>query len=143
MDLPCDDVSAGLRAHADAVAAALAGVDDEVIVVAHSLGGLVAPLVAARRPVRSIAYLAAFVPIEGQSMDDQFAASPEPIVTWSGGRPKSDGEGRSVWADEAVATAVMYPDLAPADARWAVARLRPPAGAAPAARPPAGAPPRP
>jgi pimeloyl-ACP methyl ester carboxylesterase len=140
MDLPCDDVSAGLDAHADVVVAALDGVSDEVIVVAHSLGGLVAPLVAARRPVRSIAYLAAFVPVEGQSMDDQFAASPEPIVTWSGGRPKGDGEGRSVWPEEAVATAAMYPDLAPEDARWAFARLRAQAGTTQGERPPDGLP---
>src|SRR5215208_3450961 len=79
MDLPAEDVYAGLAANADAVASALDGVEDDVVVVAPSLSGLVAPLVAARRPVRSIAYLAAFLPLEGQSMDDQFAASSEPI----------------------------------------------------------------
>jgi len=124
MDLPCEDVDAGLDAYADVVAAALSGVEDEVVVVAHSLGGLVAPLVAARRPVRSIAYLAAFVPLAGQSMADQFAASPEPILIFPS-RPEADEQGRSHWIGEAATTAAMYADLTPEDAHRAFARLRP------------------
>jgi len=112
MDLPAEDVDAGLDANADVIVSALDGVDDDVVVVAHSLSGLVAPLGAARRPVRSIAYLAAFVPEEGQSMDDQFAASPEPILIFTS-RPTVDEQGRSQWLDEEATIAAMYPDLAP------------------------------
>jgi len=124
VDLPIEDVDAGLDACADAVAASLAGVDDEVVVVGHSLGGLVAPLVGARRPVGAIVYLAAFVPVEGESMADQFRASPEPILIFAE-RPSQDAAGRSHWPDEAAATRTLYPDLAPEDARQAFARLRP------------------
>ena len=139
VDLPGEDLDAGLDAYADTIAASLAGVDDDVVVVAHSLNGLVAPLVAARRPVRAIVYLAAFVPVEGESMNDQFRSSPEPILLFRE-RPQPDGQGRSHWPDEAVATRALYPDLAPQDARWAFARLRPQAQTTQRERHPAGLP---
>jgi pimeloyl-ACP methyl ester carboxylesterase len=127
VDLPSEDPEAGLEAYADAIAAALAGVEDDVIVVPHSLHGLPASLVAARRPVRSIAYLGAFVPVAGQSMSDQFRASPEPILIFEGGR-EIDELGRSRWTDEATTARIMYPDLSPEDVRWAFPRLRRQAG---------------
>jgi pimeloyl-ACP methyl ester carboxylesterase len=123
VDLPGEDLNAGLDDYADTIAASLAGAGDDVVVVAHSLNGLVAPLVAARRPVRAIVYLAAFVPVEGMSMNDQFRSSPEPILLFAE-RPVPDAQGRSHWPDEAAATRALYPDLTPDDARWAVARLR-------------------
>jgi pimeloyl-ACP methyl ester carboxylesterase len=139
VDLPGEDPAAGLDAYADTIATALAGVADEVVVVAHSLNGLVAPLVAARRPVRAIVYLAAFVPVEGQSMNDQFRSSPEPILLFEE-RPVPDEQGRSHWPDEAVATRALYPDLTPADARWAFAQLRSQAQVTQQERHPAGLP---
>ena len=124
VDLPCEDPGAGLDAYADVIAAALTGVTDDVVLVGHSLGGLPLPLVAARRPVRRIAYLAAFVPQEGLSMADQFASSPEPIVLFGGGRFVDD-LGRSCWRDPEEAARVLYPDLTAEDARWAFGQLRP------------------
>jgi pimeloyl-ACP methyl ester carboxylesterase len=124
VDLPCEDLAAGLDAYADAVAASLADADEDVIVVGHSLSGLVAPLVAARRPVGAVVYLTAFVPVAGRSMTDQFRDSPEPILLFQQG-PQPDEHGRSHWPDEAVARRSLYPDLEPDDARWAFERLRP------------------
>jgi pimeloyl-ACP methyl ester carboxylesterase len=123
VELPCEEPDAGLEADADAIAAAVDGSGDDVIVVPHSLAGLPAPLVAARRPVRSIAYLAAFLPLPGQSMADQFRASPEPILLFEGGR-ESDERGRSRWTDPEATARILHPDLAPDDASWAFARLR-------------------
>jgi pimeloyl-ACP methyl ester carboxylesterase len=139
VDLPGEDPDAGLDAYADTIAASLAGAEDDVVVVAHSLNGLVAPLVAARRPVRAIVYLAAFVPVEGESMNDQFRSSPEPILVFRE-RPQPDGQGRSHWPDEAAATRALYPDLTPQDARWAFAQLRPQAQTTQRERQPAGLP---
>ena len=124
MDLPVEDLEAGLETYADIVAAFLAPAEDDVIVVGHSLNGLVLPLVAARRPVAALVYLCAFIPVEGQSMNDQFRSSPEPILTFSD-RPQPDGEGRSHWPDPAAATRALYPDLTDEDAAWAFAQLRP------------------
>jgi hypothetical protein len=64
------------------------------------------------------------VPVEGESMNDQFRSSPEPILLFEE-RPVPDAQGRSHWPDEAVATRALYPDLEPEDARRAFVRLRP------------------
>ena len=75
IDLPVDDVDAGNGEYADVVAAFTAPAGDDVILVGHSLNGLILPLVAARRPVAALVYLCAFLPLEGKSLDDQFATS--------------------------------------------------------------------
>jgi pimeloyl-ACP methyl ester carboxylesterase len=136
VDLPSDDPAAGLDAHADAVAGFL--VEDDVVVVGHSLHGLLLPLVAARRPVRALVYLCAFLPVEGKSMGDQFRESPEPILLF-GERPELDGDGRSHWPDAEVARRSLYPDLGEEDARWAFERLRPQAPTTQREPQPAGA----
>src|SRR5215212_2545168 len=66
VDLPADDDRAGLDAYAEAVLAAAAPWDD-VVLVAQSMGGLTAPLVAARRPVRALVLLNAMVPRPGET----------------------------------------------------------------------------
>lgn len=139
VDLPCDDPAAGLAAYAEAVVEALAEHDDDVILVAHSLGGLAAPLVAARRPVRAIVYLAAFVPIVGQSMGDQFRGSPEPVLLLTA-KPDTDETRCSRWTDAETAAHALYPDLDRADAAWAFARLRAQAPLPQRERHPAGLP---
>ena len=51
MDLPCDDDSAGLAEYTDAVVDAIGDRRDDLVLVAQSLGGFTAPLVAERVPV--------------------------------------------------------------------------------------------
>ena len=123
-DLPAEDPDAGAGACADVVAAALHGVEDDVVVVGHSLGGLVVPHVAARRPVTLLVYLSAFIPVPGKSMVDQFRESDEPPLLMKGGR-EDDELGRSFWPDDATTREVLYPDLSDADAATALLRLRP------------------
>jgi len=135
VDLPCDDVDAGLAATADVIAAAAPDADD-VVLVAHSLGGLPASLVAARRPLRALIYLAAFIPQPGKSMAEQFATSPEPILLFDRAGLASDERGRSYWTD----ASAMYADVPPDVARAAAARLRPQAPASQREPHPAGPP---
>ena len=106
------------------VAAFTTPIEDDVIVVGHSLNALILPLVAARRPVVGIVYLAGLVPLEGKSLDDQLGGSTLPILTFAE-RPQPDGHGRSHWPDEAAARRALYPDLTDEDAAWAFANLRP------------------
>lgn len=76
VDLPIEDDAAGLPEYADAVVAAVGDPGDgELIVVAHSLGGLTAPLVCERLPVDLLVLLAAMVPLPGERPGDWWAAT--------------------------------------------------------------------
>jgi pimeloyl-ACP methyl ester carboxylesterase len=65
-DLPCDDDKAGLGEYAETV---IDAIDERpgVIVVAQSLAGFTAPLVAARIPVDLLVLVAAMVPSPGEA----------------------------------------------------------------------------
>ncbi len=69
-DLPCDDLDAGLSEYADVAAAALGDTTGDVVVVGHSLGALVAPLVATRVRTRRLVMLAGIVGAPGRSLAD-------------------------------------------------------------------------
>lgn len=77
IDYPCDDPNAGAADHAATIAEQIAHAPDDVIVVAHSIGGLVAPVLAVSRPVRSIVFLCAAIPAVGYSFAEQIDAVPE------------------------------------------------------------------
>src|SRR4051812_37566680 len=66
-DLPVDDPAAGIPEYADAAVAALEGNAGEVVLVAQSLAGLVAPLVCERVPAGAVVMVAGMVPIAGES----------------------------------------------------------------------------
>jgi pimeloyl-ACP methyl ester carboxylesterase len=74
VDLPTDDDGAGLDTYADVVLDAAAPWDD-VVLVAQSMGGLTAPLVAARRPVRSLVLLNAMIPRPGETGGQWWSAT--------------------------------------------------------------------
>lgn len=64
VDLPCED-PVGLDGYAGAVIEAI-GERDDVVLVAHSLGGLIAPVVATRIPVEAMVFVTAMVPLPGE-----------------------------------------------------------------------------
>ena len=66
VDLPGDDPAAGLPEYAGLVAGAI-GSRDNVVLVAMSLGGFTAPMVAARTPVRSLVFVNAMIPNPGET----------------------------------------------------------------------------
>jgi pimeloyl-ACP methyl ester carboxylesterase len=65
-DLPADDDAAGLAQYTDVVVEAI-GPHRDLILVAQSMAGFTAPLVAARLPVDLIVLVAAMVPRPGES----------------------------------------------------------------------------
>ncbi|GAA3079885.1 pimeloyl-ACP methyl ester carboxylesterase [Kribbella aluminosa] len=69
VDLPCDDPSAGLPQYVDTVVNAVPG-DEEVVLVAHSLGGFTGTLACERLPVREFVLVAAMVPAPGERIAD-------------------------------------------------------------------------
>jgi pimeloyl-ACP methyl ester carboxylesterase len=72
VDLPSDDESAGLAEYTDTVLDAI-GDRTDLVVVAHSLGGFVAPLVCARVPVDLLVLVAGMVPSPGETGSDWWA----------------------------------------------------------------------
>jgi pimeloyl-ACP methyl ester carboxylesterase len=69
VDLPAGDDAAGLAAYADAVVAA-AGDRAPVVLVAQSMGGLIAPLVCGRLPVELLVLVNAMIPLPGETGGD-------------------------------------------------------------------------
>jgi hypothetical protein len=127
VDLPSDDPAAGIERYAEVVSGALGDAGD-VVLVGHSLAGLVIPLVAARRPVSRLVYVCALLPAPGRSLRDQLADAD----VFRPGFPATarDDLGRSYWPDAGKAIAALYaPDCADVEAERAVARLRPQAAA--------------
>lgn len=124
VDLPCEDVSAGCREYAGIVLASLADTSgDDVVLVAHSAGGLTVPLVASAMPVRAIAFVAALLPKPAQCFADQNALEGILLADYQRG-VKLDSEGRRRWFDADIARRTMYSGCTDADAAWAFARLR-------------------
>ena len=69
VDLPGDDEAAGLPEYADIVTRAIDGHPD-VVVVAQSMGGFTAALVAQRVPLRALVLLNAMIPEPGERAND-------------------------------------------------------------------------
>jgi hypothetical protein len=80
-DLPTEDDGAGLSRYADVVVDAIGGRRD-IVVVAQSFGGYVAPIVAERIGARLIVLVAGMVPSPGETAEEMFANTgwrPEPL----------------------------------------------------------------
>src|SRR5688572_23642642 len=68
VDLPVDDDSAGLAEYTDVALDAIGDRGgDGLVLVAQSMGGFTAPLVAARRPADLLVLVAAMVPRPGET----------------------------------------------------------------------------
>jgi len=124
MDLPADNPAAGAAEYAAVVAARLAGAGSDVALVGHSLAGLTLPLVAARRPVRHVLYLAAMLPEPGRSVDERAAGGERQTRRGLGRHLVAHPDGSSSWRPES-AVEVLYPDSPLERAAAAAARLRP------------------
>ena len=79
-DLPFEDTSYGALAWARAVIDAIGDTNDEVIVVAHSVGGMAAPVVCSLYPVSQMVLLGAMVPAPGMRYIDYLATEPGAVT---------------------------------------------------------------
>lgn len=75
MDLPVDDDAAALSDYADVVVEAIGDRREDLIVVAQSYGGYVAPLVCDRVPARLMVLVAAMIPSPGESADQMLVTT--------------------------------------------------------------------
>lgn len=124
VDLPIEDADAGAAEYARIVADAISDLASPVV-VAHSMSGVVLPLVASIKPVAKMVFLAAFIPEPGASLADLRSQEPiDPEIDFASAEFADIGD--SVYTvGEGTAMEMFYHD-APADiANWAVARLRP------------------
>lgn len=124
VDLPCDDPGATIMDNAKQVAHAL-GEADDVVVVGHSLGGIVAPVVPTLRPVRKVVLLCALVPRPGRSLSEVLGSEPECTTEEFNNLPRHFGDHGAVTWDPEVAAGLFFRACDPETARWAAARLRP------------------
>ena len=122
-ELPADVPGTGRPEYLDTLDKTLAACDDAVL-VAHSMSGLVAPLLTGHPAVASMVLLAAMTPRPGTTWLDNGPAPFAASMRERAGRLKFDEAGRSEW-EPADAVALFYQDCTPADAAEAVARLRP------------------
>jgi pimeloyl-ACP methyl ester carboxylesterase len=106
-DLPVDDDSAGLSAYADVVVAAI-GERDNLVVVAQSFGGYVAPIVCERVPARLLVLVTAMIPAPGESAEAMFANTGYTAVA----------------QDDSSDLAIFYHDVEPTLAAEALAKSR-------------------
>ncbi len=122
MDLPIDRPGAFMDDYADAVVAALAGLDvSGAYLVGHSMGGMVAPRVAARLPGTRLIFLCAgFAHTTEEERLESMAATTGDFFGWL----IADDFGRVTMSRENAVTA-FYQDLPEALADWAFANLRP------------------
>lgn len=122
VDLPtihsADPVDVPLAADADAVTAAIERIEGEVVVVAHSYGGIPATVAATADRVPHIVYVAAFALDAGESLLGAVGGVAPPwwVV---------DGPLVTAGTDELPAEGVFYNDLPADEASGFAARLRP------------------
>jgi alpha-beta hydrolase superfamily lysophospholipase len=125
MDMPSDDPDATLADYVTAVVDALADVDGPVVLVGHSVAGMVVPYVPKQRPVSRLVLVCPMVHLEGEAPDPPDV--PPSFTTAA----DLEFDGRVTRISAASAASAFYGDCDPADVEWAVARLRP-QGKAPA-----------
>jgi pimeloyl-ACP methyl ester carboxylesterase len=125
VDLPIDRADATTEDYARAAAGAFCG-GAPPIVVAHSMAGLVAPLVAERIPVRGIVYLAALLRRPGRSCADDRADGFNDDISPPGFGEDllRDAQRLTYWPSAEAAGRVLYHDCSEAEIAWAFAQLR-------------------
>jgi pimeloyl-ACP methyl ester carboxylesterase len=117
MDLPVDDDAATLSDYADVVVEAIGDRREDLVVVAQSYGGYVAPLVCDRVPVRLMVLVAAMIPAPGETVDQMLVNTRFDDAE----RPESGDSG---------ALATFYHDVPRSLAEQALTRGRPQSEAA-------------
>ncbi|MGZ6312058.1 MAG: alpha/beta fold hydrolase [Candidatus Limnocylindrales bacterium] len=124
IDLPISERGVGASGYADAV---IEGTDwsEPPVLVAHSMAGLVAPVVAARRPVDRLIFIAAFLPKPGLSALDQRAAEPiDPTTPPETAEWTDMGDGLWMVGSNTARELFMH-DASEKVVAWALPRLRP------------------
>lgn len=122
VDLPCDDVEAGLEAYREAAVAAFHDGPPDLIIVGHSLGGLTIPLIAERRPVAHLAFLCALVPVPGMSSFESRMRYPDMRLGSDHSRIEDPRGWHTRTREQAISS--FFHDVDEDTREWAITRLR-------------------
>ena len=123
-DLPCEDLTAGPSQYADTAAAALDGTrPDDVVLVAHSLGGLSAPVLARMLPVRRLVFVAGIVGAPRRSLEQLADVDEDRDGPLDSDDIETDAEHRFRFSAGG-ARRLLFHDCAPDAAAAAASRLR-------------------
>jgi pimeloyl-ACP methyl ester carboxylesterase len=120
MDMPIEDPDATVSDYVDAVVRALTPVDEPVILVGHSLGGLIIPHVARVRPVSRLVFLCAMVENLPGGSDEP---DPVPMSHMDMSVLRFDGQLTAISPEGA--REAFFGDCDPADVESALSRLKP------------------
>ena len=116
------------QSYVDRVCRCIDAEDEPVILVGHSMSGMVVSQVAEQRPdkIATLVYLSSFLPRNGESLIHLAGKMEGSLV-----HPNMifSDDGSYVSLDDEVARQAFYGDCSPGDAKWAVALLRPQATA--------------
>jgi pimeloyl-ACP methyl ester carboxylesterase len=117
VQLPTDQKEADANRYAEIIERSVPTKSDDTIVVGHSASGYFLPLVAVRRPLQRIVFLAAMLPQSGMSFLDQLRTDPTIFCPeWIGKDPSTD---------DAAARHFLFHDCPLRIARWAMStRIR-------------------
>jgi pimeloyl-ACP methyl ester carboxylesterase len=127
-DDPAPLEDANLAGYVDRICQAIDVEPDPVILVGHSMGGVVVTQAAEARPerIRQLVYICGFLLVDGENLitfldENKHLAGDELVL--SGMTVAEDG--RTASFDPAVAQTVFYNTCSDADASWAASQLRP------------------
>jgi pimeloyl-ACP methyl ester carboxylesterase len=121
-DLPVDDGSCTFEDYAAHVTGALEHADDPLVLVGHSLGSMVIPLVAAQQRIHQLVFLCGVVPrLAGNPWDDG------PLMEEPGAYASlvEHPDGSTSWPSLDAARHAFYDECSSDVAAWAYERLRP------------------
>jgi pimeloyl-ACP methyl ester carboxylesterase len=121
MDLPVENGDATFEDYADVVLASYPQDVEDAVLVGHSLGAMVLPLVATARPAALMIFLCGVVPnLSGHPWDDAPPMSPPEAY-----QTDNLDDGTRVFRSVESARFSFYADCSAEDAAWAFEHLRP------------------
>jgi len=123
-DMPVEDITAGIENYARVIVEGSRSAGSRTVIVGHSMGGLVIPVVASMRPAAQIVFVDASVPIPGRPFIEQMEdADYAPLSVRSA--MSLDDLGRIVFLEREKTIDAFYHDC-PADLTMeALRHLRP------------------
>jgi len=121
VDLPCDDPSADFARYVEVTRAALASIENDLVLVGHSLGAHTAVRAVDALPVRAIVFLCGVIPPRA---GEDNGAEPEMEAPGAFEHLEVDEDGMMWFPDPADAIAVFYHDCDAETAARAAAKLR-------------------